>query len=77
MVTAEEGTAQLGTDYQALNERIEFVPGQTEAYTRLNIVNDDVVEDNENLLLKMTQAENGVIGTLGETTISIANDDSK
>ena len=67
----------MGSDFLSLNERIDFAAGQVEAYTQLNIVDDDVVEETENLLLKMSQAENGVIGTHGKTTISIANDDSK
>ncbi|TYB89197.1 Calx-beta domain-containing protein [Oceaniovalibus sp. ACAM 378] len=51
-----DGTAQAGTDYQAMQGSVTLVPGQTLAYVRVPLINDSVIESAETFGLSLNAA---------------------
>ncbi len=76
-VVTSGGTASKGSDYKALNVKVDFDVNQIDAYVSLNIIDDDDVEDNEYILIGLTDPKNGVIGKSGEMRLTLLNEDSK
>ena len=75
VVTSSEGTANEDSDYLGINKTVTFGERQTETFIYLDVIDDDVVEDDEYVLVDLTDAENGVIGVPAQTRVEIKNDD--
>jgi len=75
-----DGSATEGEDYQAVNEVLNFQPGETEKEIGITIVDDNQWEPDEEFFLKlsMVSGEDGAGLKLGRTSImeiTILNDD--
>jgi hypothetical protein len=62
-VTASDGTALAGTDYQRTSSFLIFAPGVQERFLEVPIVNDDVPEPMETFLVTLSDAVGGTIGS--------------
>ncbi|EAR21903.1 Calx-beta domain-containing protein [Nitrococcus mobilis] len=70
--TTADGSAQAGTDYQALADSLTFAPGETMKAVAVPLIGDTVAEANEffNLVFTPTAAiANGVEGAVGKAVI--------
>ncbi|EDQ85030.1 uncharacterized protein MONBRDRAFT_29670 [Monosiga brevicollis MX1] len=56
-IETQEGTAKAGSDYVALDRRVEFAAGQAEARVSIEIVDDDEPEDDEFFLARLKQPQ--------------------
>jgi len=69
-------TAVAGEDFEALDEVMEFAPGQLSATVFLAVIDDFVVEPNETLRLKLYEVDPGMApGVPATTAVRILNDD--
>ncbi len=71
----DEGTASDGVDFKKNTEEIMFKPGQAVHTIEIPILADDVYERNEDLTVRLSEAENGTLGENTETLIKIIEDD--
>ena len=53
-----DGTATAGEDYSKTSGTISFNPGETTKTISVNLLNDSVLNDNETVLLKLSNASN-------------------
>ena len=53
-----DGTATAGEDYTKTNGTLTFNPGETTKTIAVNLLNDSVLNDNETVLLKLSNASN-------------------
>ncbi|CAH1393389.1 unnamed protein product [Nezara viridula] len=82
---SEDGTANAGSDYLAVSGTLIFKPGQQEQYFKVKIIDDDVFEEDEHFLVRLSNVRlqgakaNGLSGfKLGEPSIlkvTILDDD--
>ena len=75
--TVREVLAERGMDYQLKNGSIKIKPGSTEAYIPLNVLNDDRAEDDETVIVRLTNATNANIGRNESHYYTIKNDDGE
>ncbi|MEL6929129.1 MAG: Calx-beta domain-containing protein, partial [Cyanobacteria bacterium J06600_6] len=75
-----DGTAKASQDYSAKNKTLTFQPGETVKNVFIGVTLDDTVEDDEQLYLDLSNAENATInrdravGTVEETrSLSVSN----
>ncbi|XP_049895854.1 sodium/calcium exchanger 1-like [Epinephelus moara] len=50
----EDGTANVGSDYQFTQGTIVFKPGETEKEIRIDIIDDDIFEEDEHFLVHLS-----------------------
>ncbi|MEZ4713575.1 MAG: Calx-beta domain-containing protein [Caldilineaceae bacterium] len=72
--TADD-TAVAGDDYTAISGTLTFAPGETSQTFTVNPIDDEVVEENENVALSLTNPQNAALGTLASAQLTIADDD--
>ena len=72
-VFSTESTAMAGLDFEAVNQRITFTPGQTSRSVSVEIIDDADVELNETFFLSLANPTNGLAG--GPATFTIVDDD--
>ncbi|XP_040001616.1 sodium/calcium exchanger 1-like isoform X2 [Xiphias gladius] len=53
----EDGTANAGSDYQFTEGTIVFQPGETEKEIRIDIIDDDIFEEDEHLLVHLSNVK--------------------
>ncbi|XP_073681710.1 sodium/calcium exchanger 1a isoform X1 [Garra rufa] len=53
----EDGTANAGSDYQFTEGVIIFKPGETEKEIRVDIIDDDIFEEDENFLVHLSNVK--------------------
>jgi len=63
----EDGTANSGTDYEAGEGSIVFLPGETRKTFTLRVVDDDVFEEDEHFYARLSNIR---IGSLDGTTLN-------
>ena len=74
--STENGTATGGSDYVAIaNTQLTFSPGETSKQIVTNILGDFIVEPDENFLLNITSATNGIIAD-SQAVGTLINDDA-
>ncbi|MDZ4217075.1 MAG: Calx-beta domain-containing protein, partial [Candidatus Gracilibacteria bacterium] len=74
-VSTTDQTATAGVDYSALSgQTVTFSPNTTTQTVNLTVSNDQVDEDNETLLLSLSNFSDGVIGTTNPTHTFTIND---
>ena len=74
--STENGTATGGSDYVAIaNTQLTFSPGETTKQIVTNILGDFIVEPDENFLLNITSATNGIIAD-SQAVGTLINDDA-
>ncbi|MFN8348455.1 MAG: Calx-beta domain-containing protein, partial [Spirosomataceae bacterium] len=74
--SAPTGTATSGTDYTALAAgTVNFANGETSHNLVVSVNGDNVVEDNETVIITLSNPVNGGIGSSGVGTGTITNDD--
>ena len=72
-----DGTAKANEDYNAKDKTLTFQPGETVKNVFVNVILDDTVEEDEELTLALSNAENAsitddlAVGTI-ETTRSLS-----
>ncbi len=69
------GTATSGTDFAALSGSLTIPAGQASATVSVNPTDDTTVEPNETIILTVTDAAAYDVGTPGNATGTITNDD--
>ena len=77
------GTATEGyyDDYEYIDNYVEFYPGESQGYVRMELNNDDIIEGIETLELEIfprNEGDNGnyVVGTQNTTTIEILDSET-
>ncbi len=74
-----DDTAVSGKDYRAQSSTLTFAPGETEKTVEVAVLNDDIVEDDQSLGLRLSNASAsgnvGVAITDSEETRTIASED--
>jgi hypothetical protein len=74
--STHDGTATAGADYTAVSGTLTFTNSGRQTFT-IPILNDSLVENDETILLTLSNATGGTsIGTGGNTTLTILDDDS-
>jgi hypothetical protein len=74
--STHDGTATAGADYTAVSGTLTFNNSGRQTFT-IPILNDSLVENNETILLTLSNATGGTsIGTGGNTTLTILDEDS-
>lgn len=75
-VTASNGTAAAGSDYQALSTRVEFAAGAATAAVELVLLDDALHEPDESLTLDLSEPGGaGVLGTQRSSVFTILDND--
>ena len=76
MLETVDGSAAAGADYVAICERVEFAAGQETVEIRIEIIDDDVEEDDEQFAVRIYEPSAGAaLGAVSRTLITIINDD--
>jgi len=76
--TTADLTANAGSDYEASTGTLTFAPNERSQSITIKILDDDVEEDDEQFLIRLTapvSADVELRPGLGETLVSIINDD--
>ena len=68
------GTATAGEDYKATIGTLSFPAGTTEQTVRVPIIDDDVVEEEETFMIRLSEASNATIGIVKATGVIIDDD---
>jgi hypothetical protein len=63
-----DGTAQSGSDYVATSGTLNFAPGETEKTFPITILDDSVIENDETIIVRLSNATGGIV--LGEPNIA-------
>ena len=73
----EDLTATAGSDYVAMSDVLTLAAGERAAQIMVKIIDDDVIEDDEHFLIRLTTVTAGeaVLGPLDSTKVTIVNDD--
>jgi hypothetical protein len=71
---ASDGTAIAGEDYVAISGTLVFTPGVTSQTFTVSIISDDVDEDNETVILILSNADNATIGGNNPTILTITEE---
>ena len=72
------GTASSGTDYTSVNGTLTFPAGETGSQTvSIPIIDDDLDEDNETVIVTLSNPTNAGIGTESHTYTIIDNNDDQ
>jgi glucose/arabinose dehydrogenase/PKD repeat protein len=74
--TTSNGTAVSGADYSPASGRLTFGPGATGATITVLVAGDTVSEENETLVVTLSNAINAVISTLSATGTIVNDDDA-
>ncbi len=70
-----DGTAQAGSDYQAVSGTITFAPGQTSRQITVQVLGDSVSEANETFSVKLSSPSGATLAR-AQATGTILNDDA-
>ena len=70
-----DGTAETGTDYTAISGTVTFTPGTTEQTFTVLITNDTRDENDETVLLTLSDPTNASITGTNPATLTIVDDD--
>ena len=78
-LSTANATALSSQDYTQRNLNVNFNPTERTKSVRINLTNDDVLEENEQFTASLSQlgSQARVLGALSSTTITITNDDGK
>ena len=73
------GTAQQNTDFTISNLALSFQPGSVLSCTTISITDDLILEEDETVILSLQSSNSAVLisSTVGTTTVTIPNQDSK
>ncbi|KAI9560959.1 hypothetical protein GHT06_011915 [Daphnia sinensis] len=71
----EDGSANAGTDYIAVQGTLTFLPGETLKTFNVCVIDDDVFEEDEHFYIRLSNARpTGTAGTGGRQQAAAAND---
>lgn len=73
-LTTDSGTASPGNDYVGFNEILTFAPGETAKDADITILDDNIVEADESLTVRLSGANGAEIET-ATALVTIKNDD--
>ncbi len=74
-LSTKDGSASAGVDFEVLlNERVEFLAGQSFQEVKITILGDTLPEDDEDFFVELINAEGASIGTQ-QARITILNDE--
>jgi hypothetical protein len=68
-------TAQVGQDYEPINQTVTFSPGETQQIISISVNDDTFDENNETFLLHLSNPENARLGTITETVVTLIDND--
>lgn len=73
---SEDGTAQAGLDFQAVqNVVVQFQPGTVVVPFRIEILGDEISEEDEDFTIRITQVKGAEVQT-AEAVVTLLNDDA-
>jgi hypothetical protein len=70
-----DGTATAGADYTNSSQGVTIEAGRTGATVDIPILDDDLVEDDETILLALSNPINAVLGSPAAATVTIIDDE--
>lgn len=70
-VITEASTALAGSDYSSENRVVDFVPGDTQESIEIGIVDDNVADEEETFLVRLSDPSGGVLGNPAATVVNI------
>ncbi len=73
--TATDGSAQVGSDYQAQSGILTFAPGQTSQSISLPVLGDTTVEPDETVQISLSNPANAQLPANPTASVMIRNDD--
>jgi hypothetical protein len=75
-ITSEDGTATAGNDYAPISQTLTIPTGRTALTATLSILSDGVDEEDETLLLTLSNATNATVTTPSTATVTILDNDA-
>lgn len=73
--TTIDGTATAGEDYIATSGTLEFAGGETRASFTIPIIDDDILDGDETVIIRLSEPSTGVVlGTPNEAVLNIIDD---
>ncbi|KAL0270228.1 UNVERIFIED_CONTAM: hypothetical protein PYX00_007700 [Menopon gallinae] len=73
---SEDGTAEAGSDYEAVSGTLVFNPGVTELPIKVNIIDDEEFEEDETFIIRLSNLQWQIqLGSPPFTTVTILDDD--
>jgi uncharacterized repeat protein (TIGR01451 family) len=72
-----DGTATAGTDYTGISGTLTFEPGSTSDTFDVAIFEDTTDEDDETVIMTLTNAISGTVGTPNPATLTILDNDGE
>ncbi len=75
-VATQDGTAAAGADYAATDRELIFGPGDTEESVRIEILEDDLIEEDESFQVQLSGAQNTEIAT-DAASVTIRDNDKR
>ena len=70
-VITEASTALAGSDYNSENRVVDFVPGDTQESIEITIIDDDVPDEEETFLVRLSDPSGGVLGNPSAAVVNI------
>ncbi len=71
-----DGTAVNGVNYSATNGTLTFLPGETSKTIAVGLIDNSLSQGNQTVILVLTNAVNVSLGTPGQSTLTIIDDES-
>ena len=65
------------SDFEPVSEVLHFPPGYDYVYVNININDDEIVENDEEFKLSLSNPENGVLGYPNVVNVVIVDDDGE
>ena len=63
------------SDFEPVSEIVHFLPGQVNVHININIKDDEIVENNEEFELSLSNPVNGILGSPTVAKVVIVDDD--
>ena len=76
LATTEDLTARAGADYSTISQEVVFAPGAKLQRVTVPILDDDMVEDAETFLVRLSSAQNAQIA-IESATVTIQDNDTR
>jgi uncharacterized repeat protein (TIGR01451 family) len=73
----DDGTATNGEDYTAVTGTLTFAPGSTDSTFNVTILEDTTDEADETVIMTLTNAISGTVGTPNPATLTIIDNDGE
>ena len=65
------------SDFEPVSETLHFLPEQVFVHININIKDDEIVENNEEFVLSLSNPVNGILGSPNVAKVVIVDDDDE